>query len=126
MVIWERVRRKLEEHLPPKEEGRLLSEILVEMYYDQGMSLSDISECCGDLCSTSALRTKMLKLGIEFRARGGTNHMKYNEVPEEDIRGLGYDELMGRYGMSYATIYLYKKRLKTQKKLTDQVSDTLS
>ena len=89
-------------------------EMLEEFYHKQNWSVSKIAKRIKT--GTSTIISKMIKLGIERRGKGGPNN---SSVPE-GIKGLTRDELMNakindlvkKTGLSMSTILRYRRKIR--------------
>ena len=100
MISWKKAMDSLRGHIPQLEEEDDLADLLFIAYCDLGISIRELSSFCQ--VSPSALRSKLLKLSICPKNRGGSRGMRTTFL-REDLEEMSLKELCLKYKVSKTT-----------------------
>ncbi len=107
-ISWKRATTQLKQHIPQLEEEDDPNSILFICYCDLGLSIDKIADLT--ILSPSAVRAKLLKIGIQLKKRGGSRRKKII-FSIEDLREMNIKELCTKYKVCSATVSRYRRKL---------------
>jgi len=110
MVNWYRILKKLKPLCPKHLDS--LTEVLKYLYEEKEYSLTQIQSLVDrETLGTATLSSKLKKLGIEVRKRGGDNCSKELYLTKQDFLEHSPRELAKKYNVHVTTIYNRKHKL---------------
>lgn len=87
---------------------KTIDDLLKKLYKKYKFSTRTLAELCG--CDPTTVRTKLIKLGVKLRERGGPNNRSNINITRDDWLLLNIKELAKKYGCHPTTaIRLTKK-----------------
>jgi DNA-directed RNA polymerase specialized sigma24 family protein len=107
MISWRRATNLLKVHIPQLEEEDDLADIFFTCYCDLGMSIQEIALLCQ--VSSSTLRSKLLRVGIQLKKRGG-GRRKATAFVKRDLEEMSLKELSTKYKVSVTTVEKARRR----------------
>lgn len=101
-----------------------IRDILLELYQDKGLSVSQITDLTKGEASCEAIRRKLLEFKIPLRGRGGANYCKLGNIPDEDWLHLSKEDIAFKYSVSLWTVksHYYQWRKNHQEEPLEDLS----